>query len=425
MWDPISGRELARHADVGFISTVDLAGDDGWVVIGSNYIDSFVWDWQLPETATGLDGLVQLVFPHLSHGVEHLAVSPDGARLVVVGDRSAALWDLASVPDQLAEPADQRVLFNPIELAGHADFVTDVAWSPDGELLATADQTGRIRIWDGRTGSFVNELSGHRGTVFGVEFRSDGRLLSVSDDRTARLSDTSSDTVFHGHTAWVNDFALHDGGGDGLLVSAGADGLVVGSNAETGERLWTIQNDDAGDGLGVSPGNRSERRWALRRGRWATPRCQRLGRVRGATVVRSVAVLLARSWIWRSTQSAATGHRTGGWDRGRLAMAGTRCSPSVVDRPPMGSVGRVQRRWITLGDRRPRRRNPSVGGGHRSVARHPAGHDGGVADVTFTSDGRKIVSGGWDRGVHVTDVAVGRSDRVARTRASGHGGRRR
>ena len=36
-----------------------------------------------------------------------------------------------------------------------------------------------------------------------------------------------------------------------------------------------------------------------------------------------------------------------------------------------------------------------------------AGHDGGVADVTFTADGRKIVSGGWDRAVRVTDVASG------------------
>ena len=325
-------------------------------------------------------------------------MSPDGARLVVVGDRSAALWDLASVPDQLAEPADQRVLFNPIELAGHADFVTDVAWSPNGELLATADQTGRIRIWDGRTGSFVNELSGHRGTVFGVEFRSDGRLLSVSDDRTARLWDTSSDTVFHGHTAWVNDFALDDGGAGGLLVSAGADGLVVGSNAETGERLWTIQNDDAGDGLGflqaiaVSGDGRYVAAGGLSRdvNVWDVS-----GEQPSFVVSRSAPSTIMDLAFDPIAPRLAIGLGDGTVHVWRW---------QEPDAPLQSLIGHQWGAWVTYNADGSRLVTGGLEGGIRVWAADTgalltslAGHDGGVADVTFTADGRKIVSGGWDR----------------------------
>jgi len=80
-------------------------------------------------------------------------------------------------------------------LAGHTSGVTVLAWSPDGERLASAtggfsnfDSTyDSVRLW-ARTGAPVAVLRGHAGAVSSLAWSPNGKLLaSGASDATIRL----------------------------------------------------------------------------------------------------------------------------------------------------------------------------------------------------------------------------------------------
>jgi WD40 repeat protein len=68
-------------------------------------------------------------------------------------------------------------------------FVPNFVWSPDGRWIATADGHRRtVRLWDAATGRVVRTFWGHRDSVNRVAFSPDGkRLVSASSDRSARV----------------------------------------------------------------------------------------------------------------------------------------------------------------------------------------------------------------------------------------------
>ena len=77
-----------------------------------------------------------------------------------------------------------------IVLRGHTGGVAQLAWSPDGSLLASAAGGGTdlgIRLWS-PDGQLVRTLKGHKAPVLSLTWSPDGKLLaSGSADQTVRL----------------------------------------------------------------------------------------------------------------------------------------------------------------------------------------------------------------------------------------------
>ena len=60
-------------------------------------------------------------------------------------------------------------------LEGHTDLVNSVAFSPDGNNLASGSWDRRIRLWDAATGKLLQTLEGHTAYVSSVAFSPDGK----------------------------------------------------------------------------------------------------------------------------------------------------------------------------------------------------------------------------------------------------------
>lgn len=83
-------------------------------------------------------------------------------------------------------------------LSGHEGPVTEVGWSLDGLLLATASSDGTAKIWDRRSGKNKLTLLGHEGPVTSVAFSSSGEAIATaSQDSTVRCWLTETGTQTH------------------------------------------------------------------------------------------------------------------------------------------------------------------------------------------------------------------------------------
>ena len=110
------------------------------------------------------------------------------------------------------------------------EFITALAFSPDGKTLASAAGFAEsdIKLWDTATGKQIGQLEGHRSYVSSIVFWPDGkRLASSSGDQTVRIWDLAGQKcldVLHGHRLEVWRLALLPD--NKTLVSGSKDGTV-------------------------------------------------------------------------------------------------------------------------------------------------------------------------------------------------------
>lgn len=114
-------------------------------------------------------------------------------------------------------------------------WVRALAFSPDGELLASGSYDPIVRLWDARDGTIAKELSGHTGWVRALAFSPDGELLATaSDDNTVCLwsvTDGMALRVFTQRTEGVKAVAFSP---DGVLLATGGYDNII--------RLWRVSD---------------------------------------------------------------------------------------------------------------------------------------------------------------------------------------
>ncbi|KAK3947157.1 hypothetical protein QBC32DRAFT_97895 [Pseudoneurospora amorphoporcata] len=174
-------------------------------------------EWIRTKPAVELDwnACLQTLEGH-SRPIESVAFSPNGQRLASgSGDDTIKIWD----------PASGSCLQT---LEGHSDWVYSVVFLPDGQRLASGSADKTIKVWDPASGSCLQTLKGHSGCVGLVVFSPDSqRLASGSADDTIKIWDPASGSCLQtlkGHSRPLSSVAFSPNGQ--RLASGSADGTI-------------------------------------------------------------------------------------------------------------------------------------------------------------------------------------------------------
>lgn len=308
---------LETHLDLG-VNDVELADGGNTVIAGSS--DGYIRFWDVGSDT--LDDVLALP----GGSVDAVSLSLQGDRLAAAVGKSlgADEWDdhvqiwswpareLVHVmePQRAGEPVAtcsvfrNDVAFSPdgslvaapsfdhyvhawqtedAELAqqldGHELVVVDVAYAPDGRHVASASTDGTVRIWRAEGSRLVRTVPDHFAGATSVTYSPDGSLLATSDATgQIHIWNAGNGRKLHTLDGQKNNISNIEFSPDGALLAAGGnDGVIEFWETATWQpvhslpghraRVNAVHFSENGDLLVTAAGDGTIRLWALAAGR--------------------------------------------------------------------------------------------------------------------------------------------------------------
>ena len=409
LWEPGEGRELAiLRGHTHWVRSLAFSPDGARLFSSGGDRTIRIWDVAGRRTLEVLRG-------H-AHTIRAIALHPDGSLLASGGlDDTIRLWDLRHQQPNRATRT----------IHGSVTVVRTLAFSPDGRLLVTGDGKGWVRLWpvtpaDSEPAT-SHTLPGRGMQVNCVTFSPDGRwLASADDDRVVRIWDIASlqtVAVLHGHKDAVHAVRFSPEGN--VIATAGYEGVIylwdVRAVAQarlltrlSGHRLEINDLHFTPDGSHLVSGSSDS---TLRVWNVATGRCIQVveaehGHCTTLAIHAQRALLAAAGWagiirLYRLTEQNQL-ELVQVLKAHATRIAQLAFSPDGARLVSGGQSGTV-RLW-------------EVETGRQLLRLH--GHTQPVETVAFHPDGAMLASGGEDETVRLWTVAgeppVGRAERVLR-----------
>lgn len=403
LWDPCTGnclQILTGHTDcvraVAFSPALHFAN----ILASVSDDDSIrIWDSTTAkciryfETNSNEEELRILVF------------SSDGNILASAhGDKSNATSLLPS-KIQLWNPMTGECLHI---LHGHSNKVTAIAFSPIGNILASASWDGSVRLWDLLDGQ-CRAILKHNADVFDVAFAPDGKTLASSTSNDdVRLWDLLTRQCFQkmeGHSSWVHSvaFSPSSNNSEDLLASAALDDTVIlwSTSAEKGQAIAQDESDTFSN-LALSCDGKKLVLWADKtihlRDLSTEEHLRRLGG--HPSQIYSVAILPDGERMVSNDESTihlwdlSTGQQLQTLDYCARYIDGTSISPDGERIALIDPDDQIQT-W-----------NPSSGEGLQSLDA-PGQPGSRIRAATFSPDGDKFASLSYDSMLRVWDMSTG------------------
>jgi WD40 repeat protein/serine/threonine protein kinase len=263
LWDAASGKRVGvLEGHTGWICQLIFTTDGQRLYSASADQTIRVWDVGQQQCLATLRGSRDEVYG--------LSLSPDGSTLAsACKDGVVAFWNALPRPEEeqprliplggSAQPAfapDSRVLAAPrngtVSLFHLAPFreieqlpalgtdVMTVTYSPDGTLLVSGSQSGKMRVWSCTERRLLRELGDPNAPIYPGRFRASGtRLLATNGKGKATWLDTRTWQAVQTYGVELPS-VVADVSPDGRLRALGiSTGAVCWLNAETGEVLAT------------------------------------------------------------------------------------------------------------------------------------------------------------------------------------------